>query len=372
MNIGIDLRPLLSSVRTGVGEYTVELLNAVFALPSSHDFFLFSNSWRDGVIQPQEWKKENIHFVSKHFPSKLLNSSLYLFQFPKIDKLIGQLDYFFSPNLGFQSLTLGCKHILTVHDLSFEIEPKQFSRKRQLWHRVVRPRQQCEQAEKIITPSMATKRDIIKMYGVASEKIHVISPGLPASFSVPTFDSEFVRRKYHLPSNFILTLGTIEPRKNLDTLLSAFQLFKMRTGSRIHLVVAGPRGWKNRQTLKTLRTLADVHEIGYVDSVDKPALYRLAKLFVYPSLYEGFGLPVLEAMGSGVPVVTSAVSALPEVGGGAVYYVNPDNVEDVYLALKRLLSNPSLLQRLHVDGLVQSKRFSWQKSAHDFMALFAE
>lgn len=370
MNIGIDLRPLLSPTRTGVGEYMVELLSAVFALASEHRFFLFASSLRSQMIFPSDWNRENVCVVDKRFSNKMLNMSLRLFGVPKIDQLMGKLDYFFSPNLGFVSLSSECKHILTIHDLSFEIEAQQFSAKRRLWHSLVNPRQQCLRADQIVVPSEATKRDVVRTYQVPAEKIQVIRPGLSRSFISSSASEEQVRRKYNLPRNFILTLGTIEPRKNLHTVLEAFQLFKNRTGSRLHLVVAGPRGWKYRPTLRLLRSVADVHEIGYVADEDKPTLYRLARMFVYPSLYEGFGLPVLEAMGAGTPVITSAISSLPEVGGGAVYYVNPDNAEELFVAFKRLTTHPTLLHQLRQAGLRRAAEFSWYRSAQDFLHLF--
>src|SRR3989339_266978 len=167
MNIGIDIRPLFAPTRTGVGEYSYELLNSIFKIDKQNHYFLFYNSVSDkkNDFADIQWHETNIHYVATDIPSKLFNCSQKLFKYPKLEKFFPNIDYFFSPNLNFTALSLQTKFILTIHDLSFEIFPKFFSLKRRLWHKLVNPKKQCRRADIIFVPSVNTKRDIITYYG---------------------------------------------------------------------------------------------------------------------------------------------------------------------------------------------------------------
>ena len=223
MNIGIDIRALMDENRTGVGEYIYELLNALFAIDQENQYFLFYNSNKDVSRNIPEWDKKNVHYIKFNWPNKLFNLSLLFFHWPKIDKLMGQkLDYFFSPNINFFALSRKVKHILTIHDLSFEYFPDCFDWKRRWWHKILFPKKVCQKADIILTPSDSAKQDVMDKYGIREDKIKVIYPGLSSIFKKDRVISpEEVTKKYNLPEKFVLFLGTIEPRKNIIGIISA-------------------------------------------------------------------------------------------------------------------------------------------------------
>ena len=376
MNIGIDISPLASSIRTGVGEYTYELLNALFDIDTHNQYFLFYNAFRDVSKYLPQWEHPNVHYIKTRWPNKLIHASIQLFKFPKEDILIEQksgvkLDYLFSPNIGFQAISKNTKHVITVHDLSFEIFPECFSPKMRLWHKFLAPKKQCEQADLIFVPSENTKRDLQDLYKISSEKIHVLSLGLSAPFLQPVdqIKKTRVKDKYQLPDKYILFLGTIEPRKNIEGLLVAFDQFQKKCTSEYKLVIAGGKGWwKNNKILGLIEKSPNVQYIGYVEPDDKPALYAQASVFVYPSLYEGFGFPVLEAMACGTPVITSSRSSLPEVAGDAAYFINPYNTFEIAEGLERILQEKELHNFLADKGREHTKKFQWKQTAQQFLS----
>ena len=365
LKIGIDISPLTVSSRTGVGEYTYELLNALFNIDSENQYFLFYNSFKNVSHILPKWEQKNVQIVRSVWPNKVFHFLLRVFHFPKlyilIEKKTGiKLDYFFSPNIGFHALSKNTKHILTLHDVSFEIFPECFSLKMRLWHAFLSPYKQCKSADIIFTPSENTKRDIVDLYKISEERIKVLSPGLSSLFSS-------VQKKYTLSQKYILFLGTIEPRKNIEGLLRAFELFG-KDFPEYQLLIAGAKGWKNKHILEAIEKTSNVQYIGYVPSEDKAALYTGASVFVYPSLYEGFGFPVLEAFAAGTPVITSSRSSLPEIAGDAAYFINPYNTFEIVEGLKRIVTDPDLSHLLVQKGFLQIQKFSWQKTAEQFLA----
>ncbi len=374
LNIGVDISPLTSSARTGVGEYTFELLNALFHIDTQNQYFLFYNAFKDvsGVIP--KWDQDNVHFVHTRWPNKIFHLCVQFLQWPKVDQIIQKktgvkLDYFFSPNIGFQSISKSCKHILTLHDLSFEIFPECLSLRRRLWHAVLLPKKQCRMANIIFTPSNNTKRDSIDMYGISEEKVKVLSPGLSNAFVGQEIKiSQEVKQKYSLPEKYVLFLGTIEPRKNIEGVIHAFKMCPDLISQGYELIIAGAKGWKYKSILKSIEQTKGVRYIGYIDPAEKPSLYAGASLFVYPSLYEGFGFPLLEAMASGTPVITSNRSSLPEIAEGSAYYINPYNMSEIAEGMKKILQSSELSNFFVQKGFVQIKKFNWQKTAEQFLA----
>jgi glycosyltransferase involved in cell wall biosynthesis len=389
MNIGIDIRPLMTAPRTGVGEYTYELLNAIFNIDKTNQYFLFYNSSRDVSANIPNWKYDNVKIVGSHTPNKFFNTSLGLFGRPKLDKICNEkIDIWFSPNLNFTALSPKTKFILTVHDLSFELFPEFSTRKQYLWHKAVRPKKQCERAELIITPSENTKRDIVNYYKINPEKIKVIYPGIKQLTENPAGHPELVSgsidtpqkmlkqvqhdiiNKYNLPEKFILFLGTIEPRKNIIGLIEAFEILRNKYPTVDHLVIAGAPGWKNEKIFaraKISKYADKIHFINFVAPEDKNALYAAANLFVYPSFYEGFGFPVLEAMSIGTPVITSNRSSLPEIAGSAAYFVDPTRPDQLALAMNELLTKQNLREWHIQKGHEQVNKFSWETAAGEWL-----
>ena len=371
MNIGIDIRCLMTANKTGVGEYTTELLSAVFALDKINQYYLFYNSANDVAVQIPKWFGDNIHYIHTRWPNKLLNFCLLLFRWPKLDKMIGQkLDLWYAPNLNFTALSKHTKFVLTVHDLAFEFFPGWLTWRQRLWHKLIRPKKQCGRAGLILTPSDNTKRDLADFYKIPAEKIKVVYPGLSSIFyplssisSGAEQKKKELRVKYDLPENFILFLGTIEPRKNI---------LGLNDQTDLHLVIAGAPGWKNKKIYAhaAASPVKDkIKFIGYVAPADKPGLYSLASIFVYPSFYEGFGFPILEALSSGVPVITSSRSSLPEIAGSAATYVNAHYPEQIITAINRLLNDIQMREKQIKTGLLQSEKFRWPKAAEEFLKL---
>jgi glycosyltransferase involved in cell wall biosynthesis len=397
MNIGVDARSLLEKERSGVGEYTYQLLGALFSIDKKNNYFLFYNSWKKvGSDFLSEWKNfRNVQFCEFHWPNKLLNFCFKFLRWPKIDRLIvnnsqftvalspagrgkgeGVLDLFFIPNLNFVATSREVKRIITVHDLSFLRYPRFFSWKRRLWHWFVNPKKLIQSADKIIAVSENTKNDLMELYKVASEKVKVVYSGVGSSADVS--DIEIVKRKYNLPENFILFLGTLEPRKNIEGLIRAFEILKQSSKFQVlsfKLVIVGPRGWLYKKILARAEKSPlrdDIKFINYIAPEEKFAFYKLARLFVYPSFYEGFGFPPLEAATAGTPVVVSTNSSLPEVMGEAALMVDPNNPAEIAKVMAECLADENLRSSLIEKGKIQAEKFSWEKCARQFLSLISE
>jgi glycosyltransferase involved in cell wall biosynthesis len=261
--------------------------------------------------------------------------------------------------------------VLNIHDLAFERYPAETMPGMLGYLRRVVPRS-ARQASHLIAISEATRRDLIELYGLPAEKISVVYPGVSARFSAPAPQSEAeVRAKYGLPdAPIVLTVGTLQPRKNHLRLVRAFS----RVRDRAVLVIAGGEGWAYdavRNEIARLHLSERVIFTGFVDDADLPALYRVATLFAYPALYEGFGLPVLEAMACGLPVVTSEVSSLPEVTGAeAALLINPLDEEALAMALDRLLDDETLRAALAEKGRLRAGQFTWARTAEAIWGVY--
>ncbi len=377
MNVVVDIRCLTQKYRTGVGEYTTELLNSLFKLDTKNQYFLFYNSFEDVSDVVPKWEQKNVHYVVTRWPSKVLNFLIWLGVI-KLDKFVqrkitmeqwdnGTIDYFFAPNLNFIHLSKHVKFILTIHDLTFEFFPECYSFKRRLWHRIVNPRKLCERADIIITPSDNTKHDIIFEYEIHGNNIHRVYPGLSSLFIQKNdMDEKYIKQKYGLPDDYVLCIGTLEPRKNVDFLLDAYENLTQKD-KQVTLVIAGPKGWRYKKLLHRIDHMAGVIYIGYIDEVDKQAVYKNSRAFVFPSIYEGFGFPVLEAMSCGVPVITSDRASLPEVVGNAAYMVSAYHVSALSQAMHLVLNTSSLCDKLIKLGEEKSGQFRWEKTAQEFL-----
>lgn len=382
MKIGIDVRCLSEGRRTGVEEYTLNLLSRLFEIDRRNEYVLFFNSWKKSKAD-FSWlgKYSNVTLKKFNFPNKLLNLSFWYLNFPKIDKMLNEVDVFFAPNIFFGSVSKNTKLVLTVHDLSFEMYPEHFSPKRRLWHMFINPRKICRESKKIIAVSSSTKSDLVSLYGIDPEKVKVVTSGISEKFRpVDRNDSRLVeiKEKYGLPYKFILFLGTIEPRKNIIAVLRAYdqlQRFARQTGNenlqRHKLVIAGEKGWMGEKIFWELgktKFRENVYLLGFIGDEEKEYIYNLSSLFVYPSFFEGFGFPPLEAMRCGVPVVSSNNSSLPEVVGDAGILIDPDKPDEIFHSFKEILTNSELRETLTRKGLEKSKEFSWEKAAKETLS----
>lgn len=264
--------------------------------------------------------------------------------------------------------------VLTVHDLIFKLFPQHHKRLNYWFLNAAMPLF-VRRADAVITISESSKRDLVHHYGTPEEKITVVYEAAASHFepaTVPTVG--LVRREYELPARFLLTVGTIEPRKNLSRLLEALARLR-KDDAGLHLVLVGAAGWLYDDFFRQIEMLGledVVHFPGYVLDADLPAIYSAATVLVMASVYEGFGLPVLEAMACGTPVVSSGASSLPEVGGEAAQYFTPASVDDMTEALRRVLGDEGLRVEMRAAGLKQAAKFSWERTARETMAVYEQ
>ncbi len=260
--------------------------------------------------------------------------------------------------------------LLTVHDLSFVRVPETASPGLKAYLDAAVPRS-VRRADHILANSQATKDDLVTLYGTSADKITVLLSGVDARFQ-PT-DDPVVRQKYALPDRpYLFSVGTVQPRKNYIRLIQALAALRQQ-GHDLDLVIAGGKGWLDdpiHAAIQSLKLGDHVHLIGFADDIDLPALYSAALITAVPSLYEGFGIPVLESMACGTPVVTSTVSSLPEVAGDAALMVDPTNLDALIAALDRLISSETLRHDLTTRGLVRARTFTWERSAQQLNDLY--
>jgi glycosyltransferase involved in cell wall biosynthesis len=382
MRIGIDVRCLAEGKRTGVEEYVIGLLGELFNQDTENEYVLFFNARRYGIPEiVTQWADEHPHVSVRafRFPNKLLNLLFWYLSWPKLDRLVGGTDIFFLPNLNFAAVSRKTKLVVTAHDLSFELYPETFSWQRRFWHFLVDFRRLVRRADRIIAVSQSTKSDLSARYGIPASRITVIHSGIDPRFAPLSRNDESllaVKERYQLPYRFILSLGTFEPRKNVVALVRAYEALmdlKDPVLSRYQLVLAGTRGWKCEDIYRTIEQSPYRSKIiltGFVDDRDKPALYNLAAVFAYPSIYEGFGFPPLEAMASGVPTIVSHSSSLPEVVGDAGIMIDPYRPDELFRALEETLRDQELLRSLRERGLARAAAFSWSRTAEQTLELF--
>jgi len=377
MRIGVDIRVLAKGTRTGVEEYTINLLSRLLAL-SDHNtelkYKLFYNAYHKVELDYPWLAPTNVCLKSFRIPNRFFFIGARYFNRPKIDKLLDGIDVYFNPHFFVAPLSRDCRKVITFHDLSFEHYPEFFSRRKRLWQKfLMNTKEEAKKADKIIAVSNSTKEDLINLYCVNSDKIEVIYSGVAERFKPISKEEKImsnIKRKYNLPEKFILYFGTIEPRKNIVGLIKAFELLKKDKS--LKLVIAGARGWLEQDIFKAAKNskrAQDIFFTGFVEDEDKPELYNLAELFVYPSFFEGFGFPPLEAMACGLPTIVSCNSSLPEVVGKAALMIDPANIDELADAMEVALSDSELRKRLILAGIDQAKKFSWQKCAEKTLAV---
>lgn len=374
MNIGIDIRVLARGTRTGVEEYTINLLSELLSLDPKINYQLFYNAYQKAELNYPWLFLDNVHLKNFRIPNRLFFAGTRYFNQPKIDKLLGKVDVYFSPHFFTAPLSINCKKVVTFHDLSFERYPYFFSWRKRAWQKfLIDAQKEAKQADKIIAVSKSTKDDLISIYGIEPSKIKVIYSGVGKQFRIMNYESGIkkkIRKKYKLPKKFILYFGTIEPRKNLIGLIKAFEL--LRKEQSIQLVIAGTKGWLYQDILRTARESKysrDIVFTGFIEETDKPCLYNLAEIFVYPSFFEGFGFPPLEAMACGKPTIVSCNSSLPEVVGQGALMIDPYNIDELAWSMETILTDKGLRERLVKKGIEQAKKFSWQKCAKETLKM---
>ncbi len=377
MKIGVDIRALMDRQYSGIAGYTASLLKALIAEDDDNQYRLFYNSFSNIQTRMNSWSSSRTQIVSTAWPNKLFNyfGQKILAQ-PKLDSKLGPIDLFWSPHFNFTRLNKKTKHVLTIHDLSFMRYPAFFNRRKNFWHQAINLPKLVESCQALVAVSENTRQDIIELLKLPADKVHLIYSGLDKIKKIPSqTETDDFLKKHQLKPNFILYLGNIEPRKNISGLIYAYNLLRDHNVRLVdtQLVLAGATGWKNRaifQARENSPYREDIKFIGYVDQADKEILYRQAIVLTYPSFYEGFGFPPLEAMARLLPVITSNVSSLPEVVEAAALTVNPYDVNDLAKAMELLIYDQALRSDLIIKGQLQAEKFQWSKTARDYLQLF--
>jgi alpha-1,3-rhamnosyl/mannosyltransferase len=287
---------------------------------------------------------------------------------PVLDWATRGCDVFHATNL-VRRPPRGMRLTSTIHDMTSWTMPELHSSATRRADAAAAEILRC--ADRLIAVSEATKEDAVKVLGIPAERITVIHSGVPSAFfEVTQQQAEAARAKYGLNLPFVFALGTIEPRKNLPRLLAAFAGLPESLRKQCELVLAGPMGWADNDTLADVRNAARARYLGYIPEADLPGVTAAATIFAYPSLYEGFGFPLAQAMAAGTPCVTSNLSSMPEIAGDAALLVDPLNISELRNALERLILTPSLREELSLKGRVQSGRFRWERTAVESLKFF--
>ncbi len=368
MRIGIDATALPPEP-FGAGNYIIQLVRTLASLDTGDEWVVFAQKHAQDLISvPEdshlEWKiipdqdpARRLIWEQAAFPTMIQNSRI---------ELLHSLHYT-------RPWHLPCASVVTFHDMTFFLYPQLHTlAKRLFFPRMIRF--SARHADALIAVSEQTRRDAIRILHIPPEKITGIPLGIHLDFH-PILDQtalDACREKYHLPQSFILFVGQVEPRKNLPVLFEAYHQL-IQHSSPPPLVIAGRMGWGVEAILAPVKRLGLEDKViftGYVAGSDLPLVYNLAEFFVYPSRYEGFGFPPLEAMACGIPTITSAVSAMPDHVGQAAILVEPNNPQALSTAMFDLLAQPETRQRLAKAGPQQVARFSWMETARQTRALY--
>jgi glycosyltransferase involved in cell wall biosynthesis len=363
MVIGVDASRLGVAARTGTEQYSWELLHALGMVDRHNQYRLYCNQ------VPRSLPPLPPSFTLRPIPLRRAWSHGRL----SLEMLLHPPDLLFVPAHALPLLP-SRRSVITIHDLGFLHYPKAHTRIQNLYYRIF-TRLSARRATSIIAISEATKRDLQHFYGTAAAKITVIYHGVDRRFQ-PISDQtilEQIRQRYRISAPYLLFVSTVQPRKNVRRLIEAFAQARAIVGRRMpDLVLAGKRGWLTEQIERRaveLNIEQHVHFIGYVPDSDLPALHSGAVAYVAPSLYEGFGMTVLEAQACGTPVLASNVSSLPEVVGDAGLLVDPHDVGAIRDALVRLAEDDRLRAELRERGLRHAASWTWERTARQTLAV---
>lgn len=371
MIIGIDGNEANIAKRVGIGEYSFELLKQFREFQNSnyqfqiylkdkplHDMPKEDKNWRYRILRPgklwTQWRLPLDLYLNNPKPDVFFTPSHYAPRFSPVPTVISVMDiaYIHFPHL-FDKSDLYQLHNWTKYSI--------------------------KKASKVLTISESSKNDIIKEYGVASENVAVTYPGVKenVALSPHIYAMNQLKMKYEVTDNYILFVGTLQPRKNIKRLIEAFaEVIKNKKFPKdLQLVIIGKKGWQYEEILEAPGRLEISERVLFLESIgneELPEFYKHALCMVLPSLYEGFGLPVLEAMKYDCPVITSNVSSLPEAGGDACLYVDPEDTLDIADKITKLLASEKLREELKEKGRKQLQKFSWEKTARETLKILEE
>lgn len=372
MRVAIDYTAAVHQA-AGIGRFVRCLVQALAEVDQNNEYLLVYADPPRGV-QPAIPQAPN--FAGRRIPlsDRALAALWHRLSVPiPVDLVTGPVDIFHSPNFVLPPVRRGVK-VLTVHDLAFLLRPECADVKLREYLEKTVPRS-VARADFIMADSVNTQDDLICLLGVPLNKVQVVPGGVESRFK-PVNDQALLdgmRQRISGGAPFILSVGMIEPRKNLTRLIEAFELLKTRYHTPHRLALVGKRGWLSDGIYQRAKTSPLAKEIlfpGYVADHELPLLYGAADLFAYPSLYEGFGLPPLEAMACGTPVVSSSSSSLPEVVGDAAVMVDPENSEELAEAMANTLADTAIRTRMIASGIEQSGKFTWRAAAEKMLQVY--
>ncbi len=361
--IGLDISVLNEKNKTGIGVYVYELVKTLLEINKIDKFIIFGVApfANFNYLSSLPFKDyPNVDLKVYKMPARFFRSAYLLWQklnWPKIETFIGNVNIFHSFNWVLPPQQHG-KQIATVFDLTSIKFPE--------WHHPrtaeldkIRFERIKKYADLVLTISENSKKDFLEF--APKLQVKVINPGVSEKYSRAISQNEIKRvvKKYNLPKKYILSVATLEPRKNIKRLIKAY----LKANIDKQLVLVGSDGWKNEKEFKLIKNTKKIINLGYVPEDDLPVIYKLADLFVYPSFYEGFGIPIIEAMSMGIPVICSNTSSLPEAAGNAAFFINPYRIDDLVNAFLKIDRDSKLRKNLTTKGLAQAKKFSWNKSA---------
>jgi glycosyltransferase involved in cell wall biosynthesis len=371
MRIGVDIRPFLSR-ETGVGTYLRHLLFELARIDTRNEYCLFSSSWKERFPPEKIPPFARSQFRDLRLPVRAVNFLWYRLSWPPFERYFGgRLDLTHSPTP--MPLPGRSRKIVTVYDLFFLDDPGRSVREaRRVFAGNVGA--SLAAADGILAISEFTRKSILERFPVPEERIAVAPLGLDPLFAedVPAAALEETRLKHRLPERFILFVGAVEKRKNLVNLLEALARVR-RAGESVDLVLAGREGEASAEVAAAAKRLGlgpSVRNLGYLPDTEVRDLYRLAQLLVFPSLCEGFGLPLLEAMASGLAAVVSRAGALPEVGGDAAAYFEPEDPADIARVILELLGDEPRRRQFAERGKRRASGFTWAETARRTLAFY--
>lgn len=379
MHVGINAQLLSFSQNYrngGISRYIRYLLTGIAQAPGDHTYTIFVHG--PDVVEQLGLQHPQLTFLATSGPQERPAARIAWEQLT-LPSLVRQrgIQVLHSPaNVLPELLPRSCASVVTLHDLAFLRMPQVLTRARRIYHRAFTVRS-LRRAARIITVSESTANDVNELLGIAHQRMTTIYPCIDERFTRPVAEDELQAFRLHqgLSDGFLLYLGTLEPRKNIPALLEAYARLRQLSGTRVKLVLAGGKGWLYDAIFARVQQLnlqADVYFPGFVSDAEQPLWYRAAAAFVYPSLYEGFGLPVAEALACGTPVVTSTVSSLPEAGAGLALTVDPRDVPALALALQKALYDTSWRESCRAGASTVFERFSLATLTRQTLAAYEQ
>jgi len=361
MKIGIDARPL-SYQLTGIGYYLKHLLDEIQKIDHQNSYYLISNTRVNYDLSNQRWSK-----VEGGVSRKLLSTAWVQTHVPVIARRLNIDLYWGTRHQLALLLSPKIKTVLNIYDIVHRLYPTTMALPNLIVERLLM-RLSMMKASRIVTVSKSTASDLQTYFKTDSNKLTTIYPGVPKLTVEKTVNGN------HLPNRFFLFVGTLEPRKNLLRIIEAFEAIEPQRND-VYLVVVGAKGWKDRKLMGSLQTREAGKRIlwqGYVDRGELRLIYERAECLLLPSLYEGFGFPILEAMACGTPVITSENASMPEAAGRAAVLVDPLDVHQLAAAMQKILTDDDFKRVLIGKGNEHLKRFSWNKCAREIINTFEE